>query len=182
MYFSGSIEKLIYMMCFKLLFSIAFQIMIRACRNLSVSLLFLCSSGHFCHSEEKQIQKKVHVDNLMPVPILHFYFLSFSNIITLLLILSPFQMFCLLLLSGHFTLLTLKIVASCCRANEVWSGGGKGELLSMRLAFLCTVCFLLTTNYMETKTKQQYIIPSLTFVAFCPKLILLKSFKKKKKK
>lgn len=60
-------------MCFKLLFLIAFQIMRCACRNISVSLLFPCSSGHFCYSEEKQIQKKDNVDDLMPVPILHFF-------------------------------------------------------------------------------------------------------------
>lgn len=93
-------------MCFKLLFLIAFQIMRCACRKpLSVWLLFLCSSGHVCHSEEEQIQKNVNVDDLMPVPNLHFFIFSlfptssFSRSCCLF-----FLIFYLLVLSGHFSL------------------------------------------------------------------------------
>lgn len=151
-------------MCFKLLFLIAFQIMRCACRKpLSVWLLFLCSSGHVCHSEEEQIHKNVNVDDLMPVPNLHFFIfslfptLSFSRSCCLF-----FLIFYLLVLSGHFSLFWPfknggQLLQSSWGLERRW----KRWTLKYEAGIPLYYMFLIVNKLHEDRNKKNYIILSL---------------------
>lgn len=167
-------------MCFKLLFLIAFQIMRCACRKpLSVWLLFLCSSGHVCHSEEEQIQKNVNVDDLMPVPNLHFFIFSLFPTSSLSRSCCLFFLiFYLLVLSGHFSLFWpfkkwRPVVA------ELMRFGAEVEKVNFKVwGWHSSVLYVSYCQQITWRPKQKKLHYSVsecvqTFVAFGSKLVLL---------